>query len=1357
MESKLREGEAAFSEGKLEEAKTIFSHILESEPYNSEANNNLGVIAYKQRDLDKALLCFLRALEKDPSHEDALENLASLFDVGLSVKKSQKENDTEPSYGNYPKEPESENREKSNNSVAYEKRRLSDSLREDLGDKASEYYKKLWSDPGWCSPYPNLDEKARWEKIASFLNKILRLPLEENDPRPRLLDVGCGRGWMSPLLSRYGSYEGLDPVSPAVDISRKLFPGFRFHKGTAKTILESSDFKPYDIVINTEVVEHVPRDQKDAFAQDLRGLLKTNGHLILTTPRGEVFEHMKQHGLDEQPVEDWLTEDEIVNLFEGNGFRAIGCERIYLALSNGTFFSEPSQTQITNEKLTAIYQVWAFQATETYKQTSRADTHIPLLSRENGCVSIIIPCYNQARFLKDCLGSIIGQTYATWEAVVVDDCSTDGNPEEVVRSFNDNRVKIVRHEQNKGLAASRNTGIRSAHADLVVTIDADDMFARTYLAKTVGIFSTTPEVDCVFTDYQLFGARQARWKNQVRDAEAMTRAQWIPGAGTLMRRSLWKRVGGYCETAELRGGNEDWDFWLGAAALNIRAVHVPEALYFYRQHQISMRSNLKYCDFLTREVIYRHHSQLFDRFHAKKAFLVPGYLESACEAWKRGERLRAALLAAQGWWLTTDRSKPLPVISPSKEYEGALHQSLAAFENNAHEHALWLAFGKLAAITIANKGDLLLFFQKMIGVDESMEEIIKILAPYITFDRLGDAGSASNCRQSSEGNSGLIGETLLNEENYEGAKRNFASIIENEPCSAEAHTNLGIIAYKHGDLHTAVGCFFRALEKDPSCKDALENLAAIFNIAKDLPLLISHLEKIAAKTDYQTEDAFYVTQLLLNDVLSISAPAKESNAAIKRRPLKILYLADCRSQHTKRYVRFFKDQGHEVHIFDTNDHTEDLQDIEIHCPRPFTGKRSTNNFGDLFVHTVFELNRLIDRVRPDILHGHYLTMWGWWGAFTGFQPYVTTVWGSDIFLDTGNDFNRRFTEVCLKESCLVTADSMDLLEATARLRRKRDGLTYVPFGIDVEVFRPGYDVSMLAKRLDVVGKKIVLSPRQFKPAANIDIIIRAIPKVVARIPDAIFILKTYLTKGSCTTEYERSLRELVQEMKIQDHVIFMGDADFAEMPMLYNLSDVMVTLRDTDGSACSMLECMACKTPIVASNIESMREWIKDGENGRVVDRHSPDTVADAILEILLDQDKKTQFVNSSYALVHEKADYRKNWSEVEDLYYKLKAEGKSGRPNCWGVNNSNVSYLYDKLDTAWNLIQSHEVDQGEKVFHQILEINKLPMHIYLKTLLGLAKVEWIKHNLNTAKEHYMGCLNLIQRFELDTHLDIKS
>ena len=131
------------------------------------------------------------------------------------------------------------------------------------------------------------------------------------------------------------------------------------------------------------------------------------------------------------------------------------------------------------------------------------------------------------------------------------------------------------------------------------------------------------------------------------------------------------------------------------------------------------------------------------------------------------------------------------------------------------------------------------------------------------------------------------------------------------------------------------------------------------------------------------------------------------------------------------------------------------------------------------------------------------------------------------------------------------------------------------------------------------------------------------------------------------------------------------------------------------------------------------------------------------------------KFVDASYQRVHERADYRKNWADVETFYYRLKAEGKRDRYRSRGFNGTDLSVQYDTLSTGWDLLRSREPDLAEKVFLQIIGIDKLPTHLYLKAILGLAKAAWMKHDHDTARQHYLGCLNLLQRFELDSHLDI--
>jgi glycosyltransferase involved in cell wall biosynthesis/SAM-dependent methyltransferase/GT2 family glycosyltransferase len=473
----------------------------------------------------------------------------------------------------------------------------------------------------------------------------------------------------------------------------------------------------------------------------------------------------------------------------------------------------------------------------------------------------------------------------------------------------------------------------------------------------------------------------------------------------------------------------------------------------------------------------------------------------------------------------------------------------------------------------------------------------------------------------------------------------------------------------------------------------------------------------------------------------------------KTSSLRILYLADCRSPHTRRYAEFFKKRGHDIHIFDVSGHSEHFEGIALHAPGPAPG---TGTFQETFLHNVFALHRVIDKIKPDILHGHYLTHWCWWGAFSGFQPFVVTSWGSDVFLDAVNDaFARKLSSYTLQASPLVTADSRDLLEATGTLRRTREGIEYVPFGIDLDLFSPGQPPEDFALAPMPKGARIVLSPRQFKPPANIDTIVKAIPKVLEKVPETVFILKNYLTRNSAFDSYEASIRKMVHDMHLEDHVMFLGDVDYSQIPNLYNAADVMVTLRDTDGSACSMLESMACKTPVVASDIESMREWISDGVNGRLVNQKDPGVVAEAILEILLNPEKAGRYAEASYERVHERADYRKNWLAVESMYFRLRTEPLR-LPLTLSRNGGAHASARQALQNGWGHLQAGDPDAARTEFTTIMKTSGLPMILYLSAAIGMAKLDWRNGNAAAAETYYQAGLKMLSAFELDDRLNLE-
>lgn len=90
-------------------------------------------------------------------------------------------------------------------------------------------------------------------------------------------------------------------------------------------------------------------------------------------------------------------------------------------------------------------------------------------------VSIIMPSWNTGRFIAESIQSVINQTYTNWELLIVDDCSTD-NTDEVVASFNDERIKYFHNEKNSGAALTRNKAIREAQGEWIAFLDSDDLW-----------------------------------------------------------------------------------------------------------------------------------------------------------------------------------------------------------------------------------------------------------------------------------------------------------------------------------------------------------------------------------------------------------------------------------------------------------------------------------------------------------------------------------------------------------------------------------------------------------------------------------------------------------------------------------------------------------------------------------------------------------------------------------------------------------------------------------------------------------------------------------------------------------------
>lgn len=119
---------------------------------------------------------------------------------------------------------------------------------------------------------------------------------------------------------------------------------------------------------------------------------------------------------------------------------------------------------------------------------------------EMGLVSIITPCYNSEKFIAETYQSIRNQIYTNWEWIIVDDASIDKSVE-IIKSFNDDRVKLLEQKVNKGASEARNKGLNLANGRFITFIDSDDLWLPNFLEKTINYLANTKE-ELVYTSYK---------------------------------------------------------------------------------------------------------------------------------------------------------------------------------------------------------------------------------------------------------------------------------------------------------------------------------------------------------------------------------------------------------------------------------------------------------------------------------------------------------------------------------------------------------------------------------------------------------------------------------------------------------------------------------------------------------------------------------------------------------------------------------------------------------------------------------------------------------------------------------------
>ncbi len=212
-------------------------------------------------------------------------------------------------------------------------------------------------------------------------------------------------------------------------------------------------------------------------------------------------------------------------------------------------------------------------------------------------VSVIIPTYNRDALLKRAIKSVLNQTYKEFEIIVVDDGSTD-KTFDVVKKFEDKRIKYIRLKERHGASHARNIGIKLARGKYIAFLDSDDEWLPKKLEKQINVLENSPpKVGVVYTGYWIiwdnkkFLGKIPKMRGYIFEDELLE-DHISPTSCILLRKICIEKVGGFDEELPAR---QDYDLWIRISKF-FEFEYIREPLvkiHFHTDHRISSQNSKK--------------------------------------------------------------------------------------------------------------------------------------------------------------------------------------------------------------------------------------------------------------------------------------------------------------------------------------------------------------------------------------------------------------------------------------------------------------------------------------------------------------------------------------------------------------------------------------------------------------------------------------------------------------------------------------------------------------------------------------------------------------------------------------------
>jgi glycosyltransferase involved in cell wall biosynthesis len=354
--------------------------------------------------------------------------------------------------------------------------------------------------------------------------------------------------------------------------------------------------------------------------------------------------------------------------------------------------------------------------------------------------------------------------------------------------------------------------------------------------------------------------------------------------------------------------------------------------------------------------------------------------------------------------------------------------------------------------------------------------------------------------------------------------------------------------------------------------------------------------------------------------------------------MKVCYIGDGSSIHIWRMGDWLRAHDHEAQMLNLTPESsaEDRETAASHFDKYVDAKRPWRAPTG-YVATMLPVRKLVRKLNPDVVHGHYLTTGGFFARWSGHNVVFSSAWGSDVYLGQKYRGQRWLLRSAIKGSDVITGDSDHILNEVRK---------YSP-SVRTHKFLFGVDTNLFVPKPELRQKEFTfLSGRSSYELYNPIRIVKAFELLDGR---------SRLLLQKSRFPYP-DLEKIVNDSPMKDRIEWCPSRVYSEMPELFNKAHVTISIPNSDSSSAVMMESMACGVPVIASKIPQNDEW--DGFGIWTPKDDSVEALADLMRKVM----EQPQLIEAAGKVAREVIIQRADWDKQMEGLVKLYEELLEGK-----------------------------------------------------------------------------------------------